>query len=483
MNIPMPDDKILGKNITNLNFYNNITKVSVSGYNSFQILMDGELYTSYGDNSSVSTDTSGRGLSSVCYKPGLDNLNKVLFPEDTSKTKIIDIGNGVKQVSHALFDNGNLYMWGLNTYGACGLGHNTAVGYPVLTATNVVKVYTHPTNGGFDVNHNKSVILKTDGRLYTCGYNANGQLGLGSITNANTWTVVSGIIPGTVKNVWNLGTTYGCLVVQLKDNTILICGYNVYGDLGAADNINKTTLTDVTAAWGGAIPLINVTGGFGYNGGSFSTMYMLNESGEARSCGSNTWYGIGNNSSIHINTPYLLPLPHMAKQITANGGGPVTGHVLLLNGDLYSWGYGFFNQTGVVLGGDVSVPTIVDHKVNRILIDGGSNNISGHITQVVYERINGDIISTGYESVDLIYRGSGVDSRTTLLAKVKLPAGTKVKLLGRGSNDSYGNVYLLVTTDRKIYVWGYNWNKLISEVANVGISTPVRININTNLNN
>ena len=71
------------------------------------------------------------------------------------------------QVTAALADNGDLYMWGLNTYG--NLGINASYSFePVKVMENVQQ---------FSIGNSHSGAITTDGSLYTWGNNSYGQLG------------------------------------------------------------------------------------------------------------------------------------------------------------------------------------------------------------------------------------------------------------------------------------------------------------------
>ena len=75
--------------------------------------------------------------------------------------------------------DGTIWTWGENNLGQLGLGNITNYSSPkqvgALTTWSAIAV------GGFGSNH--TVAKKTDGTLWTWGYNNRGQLGLGNVTN------------------------------------------------------------------------------------------------------------------------------------------------------------------------------------------------------------------------------------------------------------------------------------------------------------
>ena len=77
---------------------------------------------------------------------------------------------------------------------------------------------------------NHSFILKNDDTLWSCGYNSSGQLGLGYITNRNTFTKVD------VTNVKQVSCGYEYSFILKNDGTLWSCGNNYYGQLWSVLN-------------------------------------------------------------------------------------------------------------------------------------------------------------------------------------------------------------------------------------------------------
>ena len=145
----------------------------------------------------------------------------------------------------AIKTDGTLWTWGSNSYGA--LGHNdrtnrsSPIQVPGTTWDNV-------SLGGAD---GSAVSVKTDGTLWTWGYNAVGQLGLNDKTKYSSPVQV----PGTTWSKASEGSTHS---VALKtDGTIWAWGENEYGQLGVNNRTNYsspiqipgTTWTDIQAGF------------------------------------------------------------------------------------------------------------------------------------------------------------------------------------------------------------------------------------------
>lgn len=84
----------------------------------------------------------------------------------------------------AVTSSGAIYCWGLNQYGQLGNGSNANSATPVQIVTSSVK-FRHVSDG---TSH--ACAIATTGALYCWGYNADGELGDGSVVNRSTPVLV-----------------------------------------------------------------------------------------------------------------------------------------------------------------------------------------------------------------------------------------------------------------------------------------------------
>ena len=94
----------------------------------------------------------------------------------------------------ARYSGSGIYSWGYNAQGQLGLGNTTYYSFPVHVGT--LTTWLNIAGGGYH-----SLATKTDGTLWSWGSNQFGQLGLGNTTNYSspkqvgsnaTWSKIAG---------------------------------------------------------------------------------------------------------------------------------------------------------------------------------------------------------------------------------------------------------------------------------------------------
>jgi len=154
--------------------------------------------------------------------------------------------------SFALKTNGTLWSWGSNGSTALGQGNS-----------NPVAVYVTPTQVGADTNWTKlssgwafTFALKSNGTLWVTGTNVSYGLGVGSTNTSleyNTFTQV-----GSATDWVDISCGYEQCVARKTDGSIYTWGYNADGELGLGDTTNRASPTQV----GTATDWTDISGGF-----------------------------------------------------------------------------------------------------------------------------------------------------------------------------------------------------------------------------
>ena len=145
--------------------------------------------------------------------------------------------------------DGTLWSWGYNSYG--NLGQNTSGGPTKVSSPVQIPGTWSDTTGGY----NSMGGVKTDGTLWTWGFNAKGNLGHNNLTNYSSPKQ----LPGTTWRSVDMG--YQWTVATKTDGTMWAFGSNAYGRLGiniagypsAGDRSSPTQIPGTT--WGEQVSL------------------------------------------------------------------------------------------------------------------------------------------------------------------------------------------------------------------------------------
>ncbi|HKR03709.1 MAG TPA: T9SS type A sorting domain-containing protein [Bacteroidia bacterium] len=229
-----------------------ITAIAGGGYHSLALQNDSTVWT-WGNNSSGQLGNGTTG--------GSNNVPIQV----TGLTGVIAIAGGGAH-SLALKNDGTVWAWGFNSYGALGNGTNTDSNIPIqvssLTGITVIA-------GGGVSSH--SIALKNDGTVWAWGYNGSGELGNGTLNDSNVPVQISSLTGITAI----AGGGAHSLVLK-SDGTVWACGENSNGALGNGTNtsslipVQVSSLTSITAIAGGfhhslALKNDGTTWAWGYN--------------------------------------------------------------------------------------------------------------------------------------------------------------------------------------------------------------------------
>ena len=181
------------------------------------------------------------------------------------------------------FAVGGLWVCGYNGYGELGDSTITNKSSPVQTiagGTNWKQVAT---------GYYHTAAIKTDGTLWTCGYNGYGQLGDSTITNKSS--PVQTITGGT--NWKQVACGYFHTAVIKTDGTLWLWGYNLDGQLGDSTITNKSS------------PVQTIAGGTNWKqvaGGSDHTAAIKTD-GTLWTCGYNGSGQLGDSTNTSKSSP------------------------------------------------------------------------------------------------------------------------------------------------------------------------------------
>jgi alpha-tubulin suppressor-like RCC1 family protein len=286
------------KGVGGSGFLSNITKISCGGRHCIALASDGTLYA-WGDNTEgqigdasnterktpVTVSYSGDPVSNIsagflhsalttttgkvyCWGQGTNGQigDNQSSSDRTSPVQVVGVGNsgtltGIRDVTcgdsftHAIKDSdGSVYGWGKQLYGMIGNGQNSG---DALTPTSVILAsdssavtgITQISGGG-----DSSLMLKSDGTVYACGYNGLGQIGNGSTSDADSGLVqVLGVGgSGYLTGITQIAIAYASSLALKSDGTMYSWGNNTDGqnglgtDGGTDGGTNPTTPVAIT---------------------------------------------------------------------------------------------------------------------------------------------------------------------------------------------------------------------------------------------
>lgn len=155
-----------------------------------------------------------------------------------------------RRSSLAINTSGALWSWGGNLYGELGLNTTANTSSPVQVGA--LTNWLSANGGGL----NNCAAIKTDGTLWTWGKGTHGQLGLTSVVNVSSPTQV-----GALSNWQSISPkgAYFCLAVK-TDGTLWSWGYNGNGQLGQ----NNTTYQSSPVQVGALTNWRSASGGSGF---------------------------------------------------------------------------------------------------------------------------------------------------------------------------------------------------------------------------
>ena len=138
--------------------------------------------------------------------------------------------------SLAIKTDGTLWSWGRNSDGQLGLNDIVHRSSPVQVGA--LTTWSKVACGRF-----YSLAIKTDGTLWSWGLNRDGQLGQNDIVHRSTPVQV-----GALTNWSTVSKTIGSISMAIKtDGTLWSLGFNTYGTLGQNDIVHRSSPVQVGA--------------------------------------------------------------------------------------------------------------------------------------------------------------------------------------------------------------------------------------------
>jgi alpha-tubulin suppressor-like RCC1 family protein len=273
-----------------------------------------------------SVDTSAMGITvdgALWAIGGSNNQGQLGLGNTTNISTPIQVGtlNNWKQVSGGyssatndyfacIKTDGTLWTWGYNATGQLGLGTATNVSSPVQVGT-LTNWYLLSQQMGAGT----AGAIKTDGTLWTWGSNGSGQLGIGTTTNVSSPVQVGTLTNWQSISIGGTAAGGGCMAAIKTDGTLWTWGYNATGQLGLGTATNASSPVQVGSltTW----KQVTMSG----NEQALST-YAIKTDGTLWAWGNNTGGGLGLGTTTNVSSPVQVgTLTNWKRVYSAAGTG------------------------------------------------------------------------------------------------------------------------------------------------------------------
>ena len=400
--------------------------------------------------------------------------------------------------------DGATYSCGEGNFGRLGHG-NTSDKYTPTLIENYIDSngtsinYTNITITQISAGNGYSLLLDTNGYVYSCGYGGNGRLGHGDSNytpTPPTPTLIENYIDSNGNNINYTNITIS-QVSGGSDHSIFLdtnglvysCGEGNFGRLGngnvySSDKYTPTLIENYIDSNGTSINYTNITitqisAGNGYS-------IFLDNNGYVYSCGEGNFGRLGHgDTTTTVYTPTLIQtftdsngdINYTNIAITQISAGE--GHSLFLdtNGYVYSCGYGD-GRVGHGSNGHKYTPTLIENYIDS---NGTSINytnitilqISATIDHSIFLDTNGNVYSSGYGGNGRLGHGDSNSKSTPTLIQYFVNNNITILQVSCGSQHSifFSNDPYFATIEYPAQ-WTYSdTDASVYHLGNVGIGT------------
>lgn len=336
-------------------------------------------------------------------------------------------------------------------------------------------------------------VITTSNNLWVWGFNANGQLGLGTtLSSYDVPTQVTALNGVASKCVFGGGRNNVSGYVVTNDRRLFVTGINARGQLGQGNTSNLITWTVALSRPGAALGGVQDIAYASWGRAANTYVIVLSNTGTGPittvwSAGANTagQLGLGTTIAFNQNATHFCPVTALSNsypitgvdEIWHSGSQDLTahGHVIakLANKTgFYTWGSNFFGQCGTNPARSFSISSnlFALSTPNLITVVEGISGIKTNTTILCaqsgassYITTNNTLYTAGYNSVNNIGWTPNTPGSSTLTTvgfsalRVSIPSGDTIKDWLHINRSPGGNAGMLLLTQRgRVYGIGVN---------------------------
>jgi alpha-tubulin suppressor-like RCC1 family protein len=393
----------------------------------------------------------------------------------------------------ALTGEGKIYCWGQNAQGQ--LGNNSTIQSNIPTPVDVSGVLASKTIVDVKAGLYHTIALDNDGKIYSWGYNAYGQLGNNTVVNslapidissfgALAGKIIAKIAAGGVTSDYS-GAHYSQSAAIDSNGRLYVWGYNANGQVGDNTTVQRNVPTAVYADGalnGKTLKDVDVSG--------LHTI-ALDSNGQVYTWGYNYTGQLGNNTTTESATPIAISnygglIGKNIVSITADSNAYYTtyifGHSSALdsNGKVYTWGYNGYGQLGDNTVTQRNIPTavytdgVLSGKVIRDVSSAGSHMLALDTEGQVYAWGGNYYGQLGDNTVT--QRNAPIVVASTGLLNNKAIESVEAggRTYHRPSNVfNFFEQSFALDSNGQLYSWGYNAQGQLGDNTVVNRSTAV----------
>jgi alpha-tubulin suppressor-like RCC1 family protein len=270
---------------------------------------------------------SSNSNNAVTFTSGTKNVF-VSFPAD--EISGLATLNDVESLNDKIGAAGIAWLWGHNNWGQ--LGDNNEIATP---RSSPVQTVTRGTNWKqASCGYNSTVAIKTDGTLWTWGYNSEGHLGDG--TTAYKISPVQTVVGGDNWKQASIGRSplYIHTAAVKTDGSLWIWGNNFSGQLGDGTTDAKSS------------PVQTITGGYNWKQVSCGRQFTaaVKADGTLWVWGDNSYGALGDGTGVSKSSPVqIVTGTNNWDQVSC---GYYHAAAVKTDGTLWSWGDNYNGQLG-----------------------------------------------------------------------------------------------------------------------------------------
>jgi alpha-tubulin suppressor-like RCC1 family protein len=346
-------------------------------------------------------------VSNLTTEPYIESVSR-LYPPSRSFTNvnlellhITSICGGL----HTLYltNAGTVYSCGKNHYGQLGLGDTTnRASVPTKITTNIGSL----TISAISASWFHSMFLTNNGKVYVCGYNNVGQLGLGDSTNRTTPTQVITNIESLTISVISCGVNHSMFLTN--DGKVYVCGSNNTGQLGLGDTTNRSVPTQITNILG-SLKIIDIQA-------ANERSYFLTDNGKVYTCGNNWGGQLGQGDTTNRSTP--IQIITNIGTLTISSISSFNHHVLFRTNTntIYGCGHNGNGRLASTSTSDILIPTQITTNIASLKIV----NVKAGNLHSLFLTDNGDVYACGMND------GGELGNTTNMSWQYANPTPTKI---------------------------------------------------------